>query len=67
VTPEYDPQSPGAIARRVVDAIVSDLTGRVGLGGEWDAIDDDTHEEITSEWRDIVTSELMSGDDRSRQ
>ena len=46
------------IAKRIVAAILQDMTNRKGLRQEWDAIDDDTQDEIKAEWSAIVTREL---------
>jgi hypothetical protein len=44
-------------ARRIVDRIIADLTGRSGLGDEWNEIDANTLAEIRQTWTDIVISE----------
>ena len=43
-----------ARVKNIVDNILSDLTGRKGLGNEWEAIDEDIQEEIIAGWCDIV-------------
>lgn len=44
------PKAVGAQAEEIVDAIISDLTGRRGLRQEWDQIDEDIQGEIRSKW-----------------
>jgi len=44
----------GRVANEIVSAIVRDLSGRKGLGDEWDTIDEDIKEEIIANWEDIV-------------
>lgn len=41
-------------ARKIVKAIINDLTNRRGLRHEWDQIDDDIRREIVNTWTDIV-------------
>lgn len=41
-------------ADRAVDMIISDLSGRRGLGDEWDNIDGTTQREIRSKWARII-------------
>lgn len=45
-------------SRIIVEGIVRDLTGRMGLDGEWDQIDKETQSEIRAEWRGIVQKHL---------
>jgi hypothetical protein len=45
-------------AGRAVAGIVEDLTGRSGLDGAWDSIDDETKVEILVRWQDIMTNEF---------
>lgn len=42
------------LAKRIVDAIVKDMTGRRGLRQEWEGIDAPIRREIVNTWRDIV-------------
>ena len=35
----------------IIDKIIADISGRKGLGDEWDQIDDDIKAEIRAEWR----------------
>lgn len=46
-----------ALASRIVDAIIRDLTDRGGLDGAWDSIDDDTQDEIRETWIQLVIEE----------
>jgi len=46
------------ILKVCVESIISDLSGRGGLGGIWDDIDDDVQEEIRESWTDILEEEL---------
>jgi trans-2-enoyl-CoA reductase len=41
-------------AKRIVDAIISDLTDRRGLRQEWEEIDSDIQNEIREAWTRIV-------------
>ncbi len=43
-------------AEQIVDKIISDLSGRSGIGDEWYGIDSDIQEEIKEEWIGIVLS-----------
>ena len=43
-------------ARRIVDKIVSDLTGRSGMQG--DGIDEEAQDEILETWTGLVADEL---------
>lgn len=43
-------------ASKIVDAIIEDLSGRKGLGDEWDQIDDDVKEQIREKWTRIMES-----------
>ncbi len=56
------PVEPGertrAIAKQVVKKILSDLSGRKGLGDEWDSIDEEIQEEIAETWEAIVLAVL---------
>lgn len=47
-------------AERIVSAIVSDLTGRKGLGDEWDQIDPDIVDEIQSKWVELARGEIRA-------
>lgn len=40
-------------SRNIVEAIVRDLTDRMGLGDEWEDIDSEVRKEIRAEWRTI--------------
>jgi hypothetical protein len=41
-------------AESSVDKIIDDLSGRCGVGDEWDNIDDDIKEEIRSCWVGLI-------------
>lgn len=41
-------------AESIVAQIVDDLSGRSGLGNEWDQIDEQTKKEIIEHWEYIV-------------
>jgi hypothetical protein len=43
-----------SVSKRIVKAILVDLTDRRGLGQEWDAIDEDIQKEIKAGWVAIV-------------
>lgn len=43
-------------AETIVDAIIADLSGRKGLGDEWDVIDDEIRAEIRAEWIGLASS-----------
>jgi hypothetical protein len=45
---------PSALAIKIVDAIVSNLTDRKGLRHEWDNIDTEVEKEILDEWAEII-------------
>lgn len=45
-------------AGRIVERLVSDLTGRSGLDHAWDGIDEGIRQEILEEWTSIVAEEL---------
>lgn len=46
------------VAKQIVDAIVSDITDRSGLGNEFESIDDDVKDEIKAEWQAIIAKKL---------
>jgi hypothetical protein len=45
-------------AKLIVKDILYDLTGRKGLGDEWDSIDGDIQDEIKQEWTEMVITRL---------
>jgi len=49
------------IARNSVNKIISDLSGRSGMG--WDQIDIEIRDEIWQAWRDIIMKEIMESHD----
>jgi len=46
------------VARRIVRAIIRDLSDRRGLRHEWDQIDDEIRAEIRAEWQRLIEVEL---------
>jgi hypothetical protein len=42
-----------------VQKIESDISGRKGLGDEWDQIDDETREEIRTGWQNIILNAIQ--------
>lgn len=42
------------VAEKIVDKIINDITGRKGIGNEFEMIDTSIQEEIREEWIDIV-------------
>jgi hypothetical protein len=38
----------------VINEIIKDISGRRGLGNEWETIDDDVQEEIKDSWKSII-------------
>ena len=49
-------------AIRIVNAILSDICCRKGIGDAWDVIDNDTKESIIDNWCILINKELF-GDD----
>jgi len=47
-----------ALADRIVEAIIRDMTDRRGLRHEWDCIDWDIQKEILDTWRALVQAEI---------
>jgi len=47
----------------IVQAIISDLTGRRGLGQEWEHIDPDIVQEIVEEWKRLAADVIKEADD----
>lgn len=45
-------------AELIVDALILDLSGRTGLGDEWDRIDSEISAEIRARWIDLTISKL---------
>ena len=41
-------------ATRITQFLINDLSDRQGLDQEWDLIDDETKEEIKTEWAEII-------------
>ncbi len=48
-----------SISESIVNDIIYDLSGRCGLGNEWEQIDDDVTNEIKNKWKDIVEKYLV--------
>ncbi len=46
------------VAANIVATIIGDLTGRKGLGDEWDVIDEDLQNEIREKWRESIETIL---------
>jgi hypothetical protein len=46
-------------SKRALFRIVSDITGRSGLGNEWEQIDEEIQEEIMAEWLEIIEHESV--------
>lgn len=42
----------------IVDKIIDDLSGRKGIGDEWDMVDQEIKDEIRKEWADIIAKGL---------
>jgi hypothetical protein len=49
-------------AIRIVNAIITDICCRKGIGDAWDVIDNDTKESIIDNWHILINEELF-GDD----
>ena len=49
---------PSALALKIVDAIVDNLTNRKGLRHEWDNIDAEVEKEIRDEWAEIIDAAI---------
>jgi hypothetical protein len=49
-----------SIPEMAVHAIIDDLSGRKGIGDEWDQIDPDIQDEIIEEWEEHVRSAIAS-------
>jgi len=49
------------VVEGIVQAIAHDVSGRRGLGQEWEHIEDDImHEELLPEWRRLVAARLTA-------
>ena len=46
------------LAKKIVEAILADMTDRRGLRQEWDGIDADIKKEIKETWIGLVVQEL---------
>ena len=46
--------------KQIVDMIVSDISGRAGLGDEWNSIDEDIQLEIKQDWEKIINRSIES-------
>lgn len=42
------------VAQKIADAIERDISGRKGIGDEWDCIDGNTKSQMKDEWFDII-------------
>jgi hypothetical protein len=47
-----------SLESRIANAIVRDLSGRRGLGDEWDNIDSVVQEEIKDEWAALIRKHI---------
>lgn len=45
---------PSPLAKKIVKSIVDDISGRRGLGDEWDQCDSGVKSEIRKSWGDII-------------
>ncbi len=46
-------------AELAVEAIIDDLSGRKGIGDEWDQIDPDIQDEIIEEWQEHIDAAFV--------
>jgi hypothetical protein len=51
----------GAMAEKIADLIIDDLTDRGGLQNEWEGIDRETRAEIRSTWIDLARRVIERG------
>lgn len=47
-------------ADKIVTAILNDLTGRKGIGDDFDCLDEDIQREIKTSWKRVVSDELVA-------
>lgn len=52
------------LAAEAVREIVRDLSGRAGLDGAWDAIDEDVQLEIMVAWEQVICGAFVDAVDR---
>ena len=45
-------------AKKTVDKLISDISGRKGIGDEWDSINSSIQEEIKETWTNIIIKEI---------
>ena len=45
---------------KIVFRFIEDFTDRIGMGDEWDEIDDEIQDEIIETWIDIVKKQLKT-------
>jgi hypothetical protein len=57
MTQEYLEMDKNTI-KAVVDALIEDLSGRKGLGNEWENCDEEVQAESKKEWCDIIMKTL---------
>lgn len=50
-------------AKKIVEALITDLTDRRGLSDAWDSIDQETQEEIMTKWSNLVLETSREIDD----
>jgi hypothetical protein len=48
------------VAKRIVDAIITELCDRSGLGDEWENCDEEIQEEIRQSWLEVVENNLKA-------
>lgn len=46
-----------ALAAKIIDALIVEMSGRSGIGDEWDGMDDDVRDEIREAWIALVLEE----------
>ena len=63
--PEPGPLNTAETAKRLVDDLLRDLTGRSGGDAFWYSIDRDVRREFVATWREIVTHALTQHDPAS--
>lgn len=44
----------------IVDKIINDMSGRKGLGDEWDNIDHDVRDELRETWEQLVRDVMLA-------
>ncbi len=49
------------LADRIIGVIIEDISGRSGLGNEWEEIDEETQKEIKEEWQRKIMLQIPNG------